>query len=89
MNGLLIYKGVRIVKDREELTLGDKVRILDGRDLKDRELVLFPVGTVGEIVELNTRSSSYDFRVAAHGHYNRWWYSRSQVEPVEEEYNGV
>lgn len=88
MNGLLIYKGVRIVKNREELTLGDKVRILDGRDLKDRELLLFPVGTVGEIVELNTRASSYDFRVEARGHCNRWWYSRSQVAPVEEEYNG-
>lgn len=87
MNGLLIYKGVKITKNPDELTLGDKVRIVDGYDLKDRELALFPVGTVGVIVEL-TATRSYAFRVEAHGYRNKWWYSKSQVEPVEEEYNG-
>lgn len=88
MNSLLIYKGVRIIKNRDELTLGDKVRIIDGYDLNDRGLSLFPVGTVGEIVELSGKYSQYDFRVEARGYCNRWWYSRKQVAPVEEEYNG-
>lgn len=93
MNSLLIYKGVWIVKSVDELKIGDKVKILDGYDVQNRELQMFPVGTVGTIIE-DRRSggcySLYAFRVEArvNGLRNRWWYSKKQVAPVEEELDG-
>ena len=66
MNSLLIYKGVWIVKSVDELKIGDKVKILDGYDVQNRELQMFQVGTVGTIIEdrrLGGCDSLYAFRV--------------------------
>lgn len=89
MSDLLIYKGL-CTKSREELREGDKVRIIDDRDIRDRYNYLFPKGTIGEIVKydppVRPDDPPYVIRVEARvdGFLDRWWYTLEQVEPVEE-----
>ena len=61
MSSLLIYKGMG--KSRDDLKIGDKVKIIDGFDILDREFRMFPVGTIGTIIETCSWSDDFDFRV--------------------------
>lgn len=90
MSKLLIYEGV-CTKTREELREGDKVRILDDRDIRDRYNYLFPKGTIGKIINYDPPrrpdDPPYVIRVEARvdgGYTDRWWYTLEQVEPAEE-----
>ena len=89
MSKLLIYEGV-CTKTREELREGDKVRILDGRDIRDRDIRLFPAGTIGTVIDYDPPADPSDppyvIRVKArvNGFIDNWWYALEQVEPVEE-----
>lgn len=88
MSSLLIYEGMG--KSRDDLGIGDKVKIIDGYDIDDRELRMFPVGTIGTITELCDWSDDYDFRVEGYdrdGWYDTWLYAKEQLEPVEEGIN--
>ena len=88
MSSLLIYKGMG--KSRDDLKIGDKVKIIDGFDIKDREFRMFPVGTIGTIIETCSWSDDFDFRVEGYdkdGWYDTWLYSKEQLEPVEEDIN--
>lgn len=89
MSSLLIYKGL-CTKSREELREGDKVRIIDDRDVRDRYNYLFPKGTIGTIIDydppVDPSDPPYVIRVKArvNGFIDNWWYTLEQVEPVEE-----
>ena len=88
MSSLLIYEGMG--KSRDDLKIGDKVKIIDGFDIKDREFRMFPVGTIGTIIETCSWSDDFDFRVEGYdkdGWYDTWLYSKEQLEPVEEDIN--
>ena len=88
MSSLLIYKGMG--KSRDDLKIGDKVKIIDGFDILDREFRMFPVGTIGTIIETCSWSDDFDFRVEGYdknGWYDTWLYSKEQLEPVEEDIN--
>ena len=89
MSDLLIYKGT-CTKSREELRKGDKVRIIDDRDIRDRYNYLFPKGTIGTIIDydppVDPSDPPYVIRVRArvNDFFDSWWYTLEQVEPVEE-----
>lgn len=86
MSSLLIYKGM--AKSRDDLKIGDKVKVIDGYDIIERDLKLFPVGTIGTIIEICSWSDDFDFRVEGYdkdGWYDSWLYAKEQVEPVETE----
>lgn len=86
MSSLLIYKGM--AKSRDDLKIGDKVKVIDGYDINDRDCKLFPVGTIGTIIEICSWSDDFDFRVEGYdkdGWYDSWLYAKEQVEPVETE----
>ena len=88
MSSLLIYEGMG--KSRDDLKIGDKVKIIDGFDILDREFRMFPVGTIGTIIETCSWSDDFDFRVEGYdkdGWYDTWLYSKEQLEPVEEDIN--
>lgn len=81
MSDLLIYKGI-CVKTREELKVGDMVRIIDGNDfMGGRELVA--TGTIGKIVTTDFGHPPYVFRISTRR--GAFWFAMKQVNPVEME----
>ena len=82
MDDLLIYEGITC--SHKKLKEGDLVQILDGYDIRSRELKLYPEGAIG-IVEVvygrGTRSigvKPYNFKHPI----SIFWYEKSQLRFV-------
>lgn len=61
--------------------VGDKVRTIEDKDVNGTEL--FPIGTIGTIVEINDENEFFTYLVKANSDW--WWYSRDMLEVVESE----
>lgn len=82
MDDLLIYDGIK--RPHKELERGDLVQILDGYDIRNRGIELYPEGVIG-IVEVAYERGTRPIGVKPYNFKHRismFWYEKSQLRFV-------